>query len=143
MRKRLEDVEAAAQRRSRAIESPLDVRWRGDARFVHLVVRNPAHQSHYDVVFPAHPTREHAFCTCADFARRGLGTCKHVEAAWLWLEDRAGDRSERPEPPSQRAVWDEVDRRQRALPRLRLPAPLALRYPGEALLTRRPSPARL
>ena len=134
MAPRPDDRQAAEARRERAIETPLDVRWRDDPRFVHLDVRNPLHKSHYDVLFPAYPSREFGFCTCTDFAKRDLGTCKHLEAAWLWLEERAGTLAPLPEAPSERAVWEEIDRRLRAAPRLDRPLPLRVRYGGDALL---------
>ncbi|MCI4339848.1 MAG: hypothetical protein L3J73_01075, partial [Thermoplasmata archaeon] len=75
------DEEARTQRRVRALESPLDVRPRPDGRFVRLEVRNPVPGTRYDVLLPAFPDRSGGFCTCTDFARRGIGTCKHLEAA--------------------------------------------------------------
>lgn len=128
------DRAAAEARRERALETPLDVRWRSDARFVHLDVRNPLHKSHYDVLFPAYPSREFGFCTCTDFAKRDLGTCKHLEAAWLWLKERGVGAEPLPEEPSERPVWEEIDRRLRAAPQLDRPLPLRIRYAGDALL---------
>jgi hypothetical protein len=34
----------------------------------------------YHVLLPSFPSREGAQCSCPDFLRRGLGTCKHMEA---------------------------------------------------------------
>lgn len=65
-------------------------------------------------MLPEFPARTSALCTCEDFARRGLGTCKHIEAAYRW-------KTEHPEVPPlltrdrpasrTRGVWREVDRR--------------------------------
>lgn len=35
----------------------------------------------YRVLLPSFPARDGAQCNCPDFTRRGLGSCKHVEAA--------------------------------------------------------------
>ena len=137
MPSKLADRAAAEERRSRALESPLDVRWRSDPRFVHLDVRNPVHKSHYDVVFPAFPERVHGFCTCTDFAKRGLGTCKHIEAAWIWLSDRAGATEPLPEERSEKPLWDDIDRRIKAAGRLEQPEGLRVRYAGAALFSER------
>jgi len=108
------DPEALASRRRRAAEEPLDVRLRAREPFVDLEVRNPIHRTSYRVLFPEYPGRDSAFCSCTDFARRGLGTCKHVEAAWSWLQGLA-ELPEVPPAPSRRRpageLWKEVDRR--------------------------------
>jgi hypothetical protein len=126
--------ELRAERRTRALETPLDLRLRADPRFVHLEVRNPIRRTHYDVLFPAYPARDGGFCTCTDYARRGVGTCKHLEAAWLWL----AEHPPAPTPPAEPGepvpgLWDEVDRRLRGLGRSRLPEPIRVRWAGAAL----------
>ena len=129
---------ARADRRARAIEEPLDLRLREDPRFVRLEVRNPLHGTRYEVVFPAYPARDWGFCTCTDFARRGIGTCKHLEASSIWLSEHSAEvPTGRPAPPHDPG-WEEVDRRTRSLGRLRLPSSLRIRYPGAALLTAAP-----
>ena len=129
-------AEAVEERRTRALESPLDVRVRPDPRFLWLEVRNPVHQTHYDVLLPAFPGREHGMCTCPDFARRGFGTCKHLEAAWLWLQERPETPSFRAvEEASERAVWEEIDRRLKGAREGGWPSPQSVRYAGEALWT--------
>jgi hypothetical protein len=112
--------EALATRRRRAAEEPLDVRVRAREPFLDLEVRNPIHRTSYRVLFPEYPGRESAICTCTDFARRGLGTCKHVEAAWSWLREL----SELPDLPTEATagragpeLWKEVDRRVEGLRR--------------------------
>ena len=107
--------EAVAARRRRALEESLDVRLRSRDPVVDLEVRNPLHRTSYTVLFPEYPSRDSAICTCTDFARRGLGTCKHLEAGWGWL---AGMR-ELPEVtlpgtrhPPVADLWKEIDRRQ-------------------------------
>jgi hypothetical protein len=106
--------EALAARRRRAVEEPLDVRLRSREPYVELEVRNPIHRTSYRVLFPEYPGRASGLCTCTDFARRGLGTCKHLEAGWSWL---AG-LPELPEPTGPAGapvpcdlLWQEIDRR--------------------------------
>lgn len=119
-----------ARRRSRALEEPLDVRPRGDAPFPELEVRNPVRQTRYRVLLPAWPSRESAMCLCTDFARRGLGTCKHLEAAWNWLafhpEPLPVREDERPS-----GAWAKVDQARREL--LRSGKPQTVRRAGEVL----------
>ncbi|MGI0131798.1 MAG: hypothetical protein ACREDK_01685 [Thermoplasmata archaeon] len=100
-----------AQRRHRALEEPFDIRPRTDLPFAAVEVRNPIRQTHYLVLLPAAPSQESAMCVCIDFARRGLGTCKHLEATRLWLTEHPGPLPVAPDPdPS--PVWVEVDARQ-------------------------------
>ena len=82
------DHGAARQaRHDRALSEPLDVRPRFDLPFPSLEVRNPEHQTHYRVLLPGYPEPEGGLCPCPDFGRRGVGTCKHLEAAWMYLSD--------------------------------------------------------
>jgi hypothetical protein len=126
--------EEVANRRTRALEDPLDVRRIPDARFLRLEVRNPVHRTRYDVLFPAFPDRDGEFCTCADFARRSVGTCKHLEAGWIWLADNPPTAEDPPPSVDPDPVWEDVDRRLKGVGRTRLPPSLRLRYPGRALL---------
>lgn len=105
--------EAVAARRLRAAEEALDVRVRATRPFLDLEVRNPVHRTSYRVVFPGYPGREGALCTCSDFARRGLGTCKHLEAAWDWLSARPKGSTEPPGPPERPTdeLWRCLDER--------------------------------
>ena len=112
-----------AARRRRAAEEPLDIRVLAREPFVRLEVRNPLHRTRYLAVFPGYPARDAAMCTCTDFARRGLGSCKHLEAAWTWLEEHplpAGADAEGATDAATAAVWPELDRR---LERLRRTPP--------------------
>jgi len=123
------------ERRVRALESPLDVRPRPDDRFVRLEVRNPVHDTRYDVVLPAYPSREGGFCTCTDFARRGIGTCKHLESAWIWVTEHPsevpfGGPNAAPLPD-----WAEIDKALNVQAKSRLPDPVRLRIGGAALLS--------
>jgi hypothetical protein len=109
-----EDDEARRSRRRRASEEALDVRLRSRAPVVELEVLNPVHGTRYRVFLPEYPSRESALCTCTDFARRGLGTCKHVEAALA----AASDLERLPMAPADAApalpvaeLWSEVERR--------------------------------
>jgi uncharacterized Zn finger protein len=102
------------ERRLRAAEEPLDVRLRTEEVYPVLQVRNPLHGTGYLVLLPAFPSSDHALCTCTDFARRGLGTCKHIEAGYRWLTQHPDAR---PLLPPERHVgrksglWKQVDRR--------------------------------
>ncbi|MCI4361112.1 MAG: hypothetical protein L3J91_05360 [Thermoplasmata archaeon] len=124
---------ARDERRVRALENPLDVRARPDERFVRLEVRNPVHGTRYDVVLPAYPGREGGFCTCTDFARRGIGTCKHLESVWLWVGEHADDVVVPPEKPRTPLDWAPIDRALKAQARSQLADPLRYRLAGAAL----------
>lgn len=133
LRPREDAVEAAADRRTRALEEPLDVLPRPDPRFLRWEVRNPTRGTRYTVVLPAYPVRDGGFCTCTDFARRDLGTCKHLEAAWIWAREHPEQaNTPRPTVPAPR-TWAEIDRRLRASSRGPL-TPATLRSAGAALL---------
>ena len=124
---------ARAERRVRALETPLDVRPRPDPRFVRLEVRNPAHGTRYDVVLPAYPDREGGFCGCSDFGRRGIGTCKHLEAAWIWVTDHPDEVPARVPGPDLGEVWEEIDRGLKQQARARQPDPVRYRIAGAVL----------
>ena len=99
-----------------------------------LQVRNLRRQSQYTVFVPAYPDRTGAFCGCVDFARRDLGTCKHLEAAWLWLADQPPESIARRPPTGPSPVWASVDRRARHRVPAGTPASARLRHLGGALL---------
>jgi hypothetical protein len=106
------DPDALRQRRTRALEEPLDTRLRTRKPYPMLEVRNPLHRTVYLVLLPEFPSRTSALCTCTDFARRGLGTCKHIEAGVRWLGDHPDatpldPRSERPTPTARK--WRRID----------------------------------
>lgn len=129
------------ERRLRAVAEPLDVeavRWRP---YPLLGVRNPVRKTEYRALFPGFPEREPALCTCTDYARRGLGNCKHLEAAWRWLrgasrEARAAEEPER----SDEALWAEIDRRLAAGPPLSARDVRQLGRVGAVLIERSPDP---
>jgi len=124
--------EAVAERRSRSLEEPLDVRRRAEAPYPLLEVRNPLHGTVYVAMLPEFPARTSELCTCVDFARRGLGTCKHLEAAFRWMTDHPGPSGSPPDVAGVAGrVWREVDRRVGA-PRSG-PAFRAVRRAGAAL----------
>lgn len=107
---------------------------RPDPRFLRLEVRNPERGTRYTVALPAFPSRDGAFCGCADFGRRGLGTCKHLEAAWIWTQEHPEQAAApRPVAPT-RALWAEIDRRLRRKERGALSAAARVRRGGAALL---------
>lgn len=129
-----DDREDMAERRARAFEEPLDIRRHAGSYYPILDVRNPMHDTHYLVMLPEYPDRASALCTCTDFARRGLGTCKHVEAALRWLHFHPKDALAGPPGPERSsALWSEIDRRLRAEPSDPAPIALRLRAPGAVL----------
>jgi hypothetical protein len=108
------DPEALAERRARSIEEPLDVRLRTPVPYPLLEVRNPIHGTGYLVMLPEFPGRSGALCTCTDFARRGLGTCKHIEAGFRWLSEHPDAPPlvpARTDRPSSAALWKKLDQR--------------------------------
>ncbi len=121
------------ERRARALEEPLDFQ-RLPGPYPRLEVRNPVHGTHYLVLLPVYPDRGVALCTCADFARAGLGTCKHIEASirWLGLHPEAVPD---PNPAAETGgapMWEEIDRRARSVPSGLSPAHRMV-YAGEGL----------
>ena len=133
------DPGAVADRRARAIEEPLDVRLRTAEPYPLLEVRNPIHGTGYLVMLPEYPARSGSLCTCTDFARRGLGTCKHIEAGLRWLAEhpdapplRRGDG----DGPRTAGVWKRVD--QRLAHSVKDPGPASRRWrrAGETLFER-------
>ncbi|NNN17753.1 MAG: hypothetical protein HKL79_05280 [Thermoplasmata archaeon] len=137
-----DDREDVAERRARAFEEPLDIRRRPGSYYPLLDVRNPMHDTHYLVLLPEYPDRSSAMCTCADFARRGLGTCKHVEAGLRWLRFHPKEAVRGPEGPQRSdPIWREIDRRLRAEATDPAPIALRLRAPGAVLFERGPSEA--
>jgi hypothetical protein len=130
---------AVDERRTRAVEEPLDVRLRSADVYPILEVRNPLHGTAYRVLLPEFPSVSSALCTCTDFARRGLGTCKHIEAGYRWLGDHPDAAPLFPRGrsvPRTAGLWKEVDRR--LARRARDPAPESLRWrrPGDLLFER-------
>jgi hypothetical protein len=121
-------AEAIADRRSRALEEPLDVRLRTARPYPLLEVRNPIRGTGYLVMLPEYPARSSALCTCTDFARRGLGTCKHIEAGVRWISDHPDATPVRPEAARTRSgtVWKRIDQRLSAS--LKDPAPASRRW---------------
>ncbi len=127
---------AVNERRARAVEEPLDVRLVALDPYPVLEVRNPLHGTSYSVLLPAYPSLEAGLCGCTDFARRGLGTCKHLEATRRSVTerpptDRSAGPSRRPVRPE--SFWKEVDRRLARLDREEGPESLRWRRPGSAL----------
>jgi hypothetical protein len=130
-----EIADEVSERRSRALEEPLDLRLRQREPFPIVEVRNPLHRTTYLVLRPTFPEREPALCTCTDFARRGLGTCKHIEAVDRWLTahpDAVPSPAPKPGPPVA-SVWREIDRRLAREPKAGRPMSLRIRDPGAAL----------
>jgi hypothetical protein len=130
---------AVAERRTRAVEEPLDVRLRTAASYPILEVRNPLHGTAYRVMLPEFPAVGSALCTCTDFARRGLGTCKHIEAGFRWLTDHPDAIPLLPAArsgTSTSGVWREIDRRLSGRARDARSDSLKWRKPGDVLFER-------
>ena len=129
--------DARAERKSRAIEEPLDVRPRDDSVYPSFEVRNPIRKTRYRVLWPEFPERGTALCTCTDFARRAVGTCKHLEAVWLWV-DRNGwaPRSALPNASeSTGRLWKRIDEAMGSVSVA--PGSVEWRRPGRILVERR------
>ncbi|HXY46862.1 MAG TPA: hypothetical protein VEK13_03055 [Thermoplasmata archaeon] len=127
---------ALEERRKRSVEEPLDVRLRQAAPYPILAVRNPLHGTEYLVMLPTYPSTEIALCTCTDFARRGLGRCKHIEAAIRWISGSASKRPPRAPPVRSvrpPALWKRIDRAVAELGLSSAPRSLAWRKPGRHL----------
>jgi hypothetical protein len=137
-----DDPWAVAERKSRAVEEPLDIRLTAREPFPRVEVVNPLHHTVYEVLLPTYPDEDIALCTCTDFARRGLGTCKHIEAVRRWLGRHPNAPVSGPLPPpwDGTAAWEEVDRRLATPAPPSLPASLAWRRAG-AVLFERPAPS--
>jgi hypothetical protein len=106
------DPQAVAERRARSVEEPLDVQLRTADPYPLLEVRNPIHGTGYLVMLPEFPARTVALCTCTDFARRGLGTCKHIEAGVRWLSDHPDAPPLRPGGEARTSgLWKKIDQR--------------------------------
>lgn len=105
------DPEAERQaRRTRGREELFDVRADRRSPFPALEVRNPGHGTRYTVFWPSYPRADSLSCDCADFAHRGLGTCKHIEAARLWAAEHESELAApfALRPPD--VTWEELDR---------------------------------
>ena len=136
------DVEAVATRRRRAAEEPLDLRARSLAPFLDVEVRNPIHRTSYHVLFPEFPRRDSALCTCTDFARRGLGTCKHLEAAWSWLQTAPALPSPDPDRTDEDEVWKRIDGSLESVVKNRPSRIRDVERAGEVLFEKRPATER-
>lgn len=135
----IDEREALEERRKRSIEEPLDVRMRQAAPYPILAVRNPLHGTEYLVLFPVYPSPDITICTCTDFARRGLGRCKHIEAATRWLDNPLHRRPIR--TPASRStapvgLWKRIDRAVAGRESDPGPASLSWRRPGRLLFER-------
>jgi hypothetical protein len=131
----LDLAEERSERRSRSLEEPLDLRLARREPFPLIEVRNPLHRTAYLVMLPSFPDPASALCTCADFARRGLGTCKHIEAADRWLTNHPDAVPAAPAKPGPHtaAVWKEIDRRLEKAGRDPRPESVRVREAGAAL----------
>jgi hypothetical protein len=124
-------------RMARAVTERLRVRPVRGQPFWALEVRNPVHHTHYLVLLPEYPADSSQFCSCPDFARRGIGTCKHVEAATAWLESHP----ETPRPPEPHhgtaALWQAIGVLQRMARTSSSADAVRLRQAGRLLFERR------
>jgi hypothetical protein len=124
-----------AARRSRGREELLDVRPDPNAPFPTLVVRNPGRGTSYRVLWPTYPLPDPLSCDCADFAHRGLGTCKHIEAVRIWTAEHEAELA-RPFAPKPSPIgWEELDAAWTAPPNEKRLTPRRLRWAERTLLT--------
>lgn len=132
-----ENRKARDERRHRALDEPLDVVPRPGYGFPTFEVRNARRKTRYTVLVPAFPDRDGALCGCPDFGRRGLGTCKHLEAVALFIDEHPEVGREFPEGPSSSdPLWTEVDRRSNALAKERTVGMRMIRNLGAVLIGR-------
>jgi hypothetical protein len=66
-------------------EERLEVRALADRSFPSFQVRNPLHETRYEVYAPAYPADGPWLCECPDYAHRGAGRCKHIDAVRSWI----------------------------------------------------------
>lgn len=118
---------------ARAVTERLRVRPVPGQPFWVLAVRNPVHHTHYRVVLPEYPSGEARFCSCVDFARKGIGTCKHVEAATAWLESHPEVSRPAESRPGVSSVWRAIDAARKASEASGRPEPVRWRQPGRVL----------
>jgi hypothetical protein len=118
---------------ARAVTERLRVRPVSGQPFWVFAVRNPVHHTQYQVSLPDLPGGEAQFCSCVDFSRRGIGTCKHIEAASAWLDAHP----EAPRPLLRRSdatrLWSAIDAARKEADAADRPASLRLRAPGRRL----------
>jgi hypothetical protein len=62
------------------------------------VVRSPKTKSEYKVVYRGAGSQWN-YCSCMDFKTAQLGTCKHLEAVKLWIQDKRRVRVHQEIPP--------------------------------------------
>jgi hypothetical protein len=127
---------ASRERQIRALVEPLDVHRRPRTWYPVLEVRNPIHGTVYAVLFPEFPSRASAMCSCPDFGRRGLGTCKHIEASVLWLEEHPSEAVSDPHAIDRERVdenWKEIDHRLERWSSVVPATPIGIRQAGSVL----------
>lgn len=95
---------------SRSVTEHLRVRPVPGYPFWVLTVRNPVHHTQYQVTLAEYPQEESQFCSCVDFARKAIGTCKHIEAARAWLGGQPELRLAAVPPRGAPALWKAIDR---------------------------------
>jgi hypothetical protein len=128
-------------RMARAVTERLRVRPMPGQPFWVLAVRNPVHHTRYQVFLPEYPAPESRLCSCVDFSRRGIGTCKHVEAATAWLESQPEvTRPAAATRPAAGNIWKAIDAARRSADSSPRPAAIRLREPGRVLFERGETP---
>ncbi len=116
---------------SRSVTEHLRVRPVPGYPFWVLAVRNPVHHTRYQVALAEYPREESQFCSCVDFARKAIGTCKHIEAARAWLGGQPDLRLAPVPGRGASALWKAIDRAGRAS--TAVPDALRLRRAGRRL----------
>ncbi len=125
-------------RMARAVTQRLRVRPVPGQPFWVLAVRNPVHHTHYLVFLPDPPSGEAQFCSCEDFARRGMGTCKHVEAATAWIESHPDVSRPALRHRGVASIWRAIDAARIESKSSVVPDAVRLRKPGQVLFENRP-----
>ena len=126
----------AEDRRHRAQEELLEVRPKPSAPFLILEVSNPIRRTRYRVYAPEYPDLRTMACECTDFGHRGLGTCKHIEAARAWIPTRPASELREHRSSASGAIdraWRSIDQQMSRLSRLDAGPSLRWRRPGAVL----------
>ncbi len=129
---------AREARRARARSELFDVAVDPAPPYLVLRVANPLRGTRYRVHLPSGRDGPTGVCECPDFGQRGFGTCKHLEAARLWLAEHPGEggvgRPGRRADPWIAAFWEAVDAARRSGPADReAPRARLWRRPGRLL----------
>lgn len=101
----------AELRRARAARETFTIEYAPPATGLPVWHVTSARGQTYSVIIPAFPDREGVQCSCPDFMTRGLGTCKHSEAALAYAALHPPPKTSVPRPSSGPAVlaWETIE----------------------------------